>query len=106
MNSDCLRVGFKCFLSVCFPSEPGNDLFSMILAIFHTLVVLFFAESSRIPGHNFACFMICFVVLGRFSSVLSSFSMFVRHSTVILVGFNSFLYALCSGFVALRVGFK
>ena len=68
--------------------------------------MLFLAESSCIIGHDFACFMIFFVVLGRFSSVLSSFSVFVRHSTVILVGFNSFLYALCSDFVAVRVGFK
>ena len=66
-------MGFECFLNVFFTSEPGNDLFSMILAIFHTLFLLFLAESSCILGHDFACFMLIFVVLGRFSSVLNSY---------------------------------
>ena len=101
-----MRVGFMCFLSVFLASELGKDAFSMLFASFDTFFKAFLAESSCILGHDFACFMIFCIVFGIFSSVLSSFSMFVRHSTVILVGFNSFLYALCSGFVAVRMGFK
>ena len=72
-NSACIRVGFKCFLSVFFISEPGNDMFSMFFAIFHTLFLLFLAESSCIIGHDFACFIIFVIVVGRFLNVLSSY---------------------------------
>ena len=35
-NSACIRVGFKCFLSVFLASELGKDVFSMLFVSFDT----------------------------------------------------------------------
>ena len=72
-NSARTRVGFKCFLSVSFPSELGKDLLSMFFVSFDTFFEAFWAESLRILGHNFAYVLFIFVVLGTFSSVLNSY---------------------------------